>query len=89
MISAVRTGSLSGCRLLWVPLLAWFFHASVALADPSWAGGPATTVQRFDFTTNDETVAPDAAMNPLGGTNTVRVVPAVRAIRAPFRSDST
>lgn len=66
MISAVRTGSLSGCRLLWVLLLAWLFHASVALADPSWAGGPATTVQRFDFTTNDETLAPDAATNPLG-----------------------
>lgn len=66
MISTVRTGPLSGCRLLWVLLLAWLFHASVAFADPSWAGGPSTTVQRFDFTTNDETVAPDTAMNPLG-----------------------
>lgn len=66
MISDVRTGSLSGFRLLWGLLIAWFTQTSVAFAGPVWAGGPATTVQRFDFTTAVETVAPDTAMNPLG-----------------------
>src|SRR5690606_21919511 len=37
-----------------------------AMAGLDWAGGPATTMQRFDFTTSATAVAPDAATNPLG-----------------------
>lgn len=54
--------------LLFLPFL--LFIAAMAPGDvqagPAWQGDPATTFQRFDLTTSDETVTPDVATNPLG-----------------------
>lgn len=51
---------------LWALLFIAIVSPGSALGGPSWQGGARTTSQKFDFTTSNRTVTPDAATNPLG-----------------------